>query len=771
VASSTRAFRTAACLAGIVLVAFCDWLVLDTDSAGLTHVVTDTAYVLGPGFACAACCWAARSRPVERSGWTWLAASCGMWAAAGVVWTFYEFVLHRLAPSPSWADVGFIGYSVPAVIGLTLLSGSTRGGARRRLWLDALVTSLSVFLIGYLLVLGPVIQSLSRDRWLLQFESLAYPVGDISLASVVLVQALRAGTGRRGPWLLLAGGFLCMVATDIVYVREAAVAAFQVGGLLDGGWVAAFLLVGLAALAPHALEEELGRSRVSLLQESLPFVPVAFAIVGFVMVGPPLNLREPSVWLGAALLLAVAWRYLVTVKEHLDLATSLESKVTERTAELEHQAFHDSLTGLHNRDAFLRELHRRLGMKPTTPTSVLFIDLDGFKAVNDGLGHTAGDELLRAVARRFARALRRGDLVARLGGDEFGIITMEVDPGALATLAKRMLDTLAGPLVLNERSFKIAASIGIATARSRTSAEDVLRDADLAMYEAKSVGGATFKQASGTTHTASLQRLELEGDLSTALTRGQLELHYQPIARLASGEFAGAEALLRWRHPRLGLLTPDRFLDIAEQTGAIIEIGDWVIQQACRELRRWQAVHSGQKPLGVAVNLSGRQLTPRLVVSVRVALRANGLDPGCLTLELTEGLIQADSSLVGETVQGLRELGVWLAIDDFGTGHSSMARLRAYAFDELKIDRSFVSDLGSGDATFVTAQIALAHALGMQVVAEGVETEAQLNALVEHGCQQAQGYLLSKPLPAEQVRKLFLGAARSDALTPLLALP
>jgi diguanylate cyclase (GGDEF)-like protein len=464
------------------------------------------------------------------------------------------------------------------------------------------------------------------------------------------------------------------------------------------------------------------------------------------------------------LLVAVAGRYLVTVKEHLDLASSLEDKVIQRTAELEHQAFHDSLTGLANRDAFLRELKLRLADPALSATSVLFIDLDGFKAVNDGLGHSAGDEMLRAVASRFTRALRRTDLVARLGGDEFGLITTEDEVAALAALADRVLKTLTDPFRLSGRSFKISASIGIASGGLGGSAEDVLRDADLAMYQAKSVGGGSFEIANGATHVASLERLQLEGDFLTALERGELELLYQPIVRLDSGEFAGAEALLRWRHPTHGLLTPDRFLDIAEQSGAIVDIGDWVLDQACRELRIWQAAHAGEKPLGVAVNLSGRQLTPRLVIAVRMALRAHQLDPGCLTLEVTEGLIQADTSVVAATIRGLRELGVWLAIDDFGTGHSSMARLRAYAFDELKIDKSFVSDLGTGDATFVTAQIALAHALGMQVVAEGVETQEQLDALLEHGCQQAQGYLLARPLPSQAIRQLFVGSAQSHVL-------
>ena len=284
-----------------------------------------------------------------------------------------------------------------------------------------------------------------------------------------------------------------------------------------------------------------------------------------------------------------------------------------------------------------------------------------------------------------------------------------------------------------------------------------MRNADLAMYSAKSHGKSRHEPFAPAMLAESVGRLELANELRRAVEQGELRLVYQPILRLDGDRFAGAEALLRWAHPLRGLLGPDAFLDMAEETGLIEPIGAWVLHEACHELRRWQDAHTGREALGVAVNLSGRQLGPELVDTVATALADNRLDPGCLTLEVTEGLITGEGSAARETLLALKRLGVWLAIDDFGTGHSSLGRLRDYAFDELKIDRSFVSDLDTGDPTLVAAQIAMAHGLGLGVVAEGVETRAQLDYLRAAGCEQVQGYLVARPLAATDARGLFAG--------------
>jgi EAL domain-containing protein (putative c-di-GMP-specific phosphodiesterase class I) len=304
----------------------------------------------------------------------------------------------------------------------------------------------------------------------------------------------------------------------------------------------------------------------------------------------------------------------------------------------------------------------------------------------------------------------------------------------------------------------LSASIGIAYSGSGTdTAEDLLRNADLAMYAAKANGKSRYKQFEPQMHVKSRNRLDLATQLGRAIEDEELRLVYQPILRLDGDRFAGAEALLRWQHPTRGLLGPLEFIELAEETGLIVPIGAWVLDQACRELTVWQKAHCGTAELGVAVNLSGRQFGPDLVATVAQALATHGIDPGTLTLEITEGLITGDGPGAQETLGALKKLGVWLAIDDFGTGHSSLGRLRDYDFDELKIDRRFVSDLDSGDTTLVTTQIALAHGLEMGIVAEGVETEAQLQFLRAAGCGQVQGFLIARPLPAAEVRPLLAG--------------
>jgi diguanylate cyclase (GGDEF)-like protein len=426
-------------------------------------------------------------------------------------------------------------------------------------------------------------------------------------------------------------------------------------------------------------------------------------------------------------------------------------------------ALHDPLTKLPNRSLFLDRLRLALSRagRLQSLVAVLFLDLDGFKSVNDSLGHTAGDQLLIEVAARLRQCLRPADTVARLGGDEFGILLEDVgrSDGEHA-VAERILKALRPPVVVEGKALVTHASIGIALGASAgEAAGDLLRQADLAMYAAKADGKDRHRTFNPAMHATALARLELEAELRHALDREKLVIHYQPVCELPTGRLIRTEALVRWHHPRRGLIPPAEFIPIAEERGLIVPLGQWVLRQACHQTRRWQQRHPSEPPLGVAVNLSTGQLQPGLVDTVAEALRESGLDPRCLTLEITESLMEAVGSLAYLTE--LKALGARLAIDDFGTGYSSLSRLRSFPIDEVKIDRSFVADIAPGHTggPLVAAVTAMAHALGLQLVAEGVETFEQLRFLLGRGCDAVQGYLVGRPVPASTLQQLLADPA------------
>jgi diguanylate cyclase (GGDEF)-like protein/PAS domain S-box-containing protein len=424
--------------------------------------------------------------------------------------------------------------------------------------------------------------------------------------------------------------------------------------------------------------------------------------------------------------------------------------------QLRHDALHDPLTGLGNRVLFRdRLVHAaaRASRNPQ-PLAVLMLDLDGFKDVNDTLGHAAGDRLLCEVARRLRQTVRPGDTVSRMGGDEFAILLERPEHGVPEAVAARILAGLRAPVEIEGRSIVPGGSVGVATAPSdRIDPDQLLRAADLAMYSAKIKGKGRFETFQDGMQKAALMRVELEGELRRAIRDGELILHYQPIVAIPSGRLTGAEALVRWNHPEKGLIPPSDFVPIAEQSDLVVDLGRTVLWQAARQLQQWQA-ELGERAaqFSVAVNVASRQLlSPWLVEEVRRVLDETRIDPSTLVLEITEGALMSDTTPIEETLQQLRALGVRLAIDDFGTGWSSLARLRAFPVDKLKIDRAFVREIGSVDqeVPLVEAIVAMAHSLGLQLVAEGVETLEQLACLDALGCEEVQGYLLSRPVPAE----------------------
>jgi diguanylate cyclase (GGDEF)-like protein len=460
----------------------------------------------------------------------------------------------------------------------------------------------------------------------------------------------------------------------------------------------------------------------------------------------------------------------------LETASELSTRLRDSTEELRRQAFHDSLTGLPNRKLFADRVQAALTGEhgfACAQSSVLMLDLDGFKAVNDSYGHSAGDELLRIIAKRLRHVVRSGDMIARLGGDEFAIFMEpgnddQLDSMVVADVADRALAALREPVNLPLPAgvtVQTAASIGIAACSDGATADDILRNADLAMYVAKSAGKDRYQLFEPTMHSTALARIELSAALRAAVANGGFLLHYQPIIETRTGQIAGVEALIRWLHPHRGLVPPDEFIPLAEAIGVIGELGRWVLHTACAQLRGWQDSGAAQRALTLAVNVSPLQLDPAFTSEVETALFNAGLPPDRLILEITETSLAGGSPQILACLKHLADDGVKLSVDDFGTGHSSLSRLHSFPIHELKIDKSFVAGLGTGHSNeaLVASIIALAHGMNLEVVAEGVENAEQYAILNHLGCERSQGYHLGRPVTPEVIEARLRGHPAHDS--------
>ncbi len=462
----------------------------------------------------------------------------------------------------------------------------------------------------------------------------------------------------------------------------------------------------------------------------------------------------------------------IDILDETEIAVSLQlemmrEKIENHTVELKNMAHYDSLTGLSNRHRILEEIHKSLrnSVGKSELFALLFIDLDNFKRINDSLGHGAGDELLVAVSKRLNSCVRNTDIVGRLGGDEFCIIVNHLKKeGDGASVASNVLNVLKLPIHIQRTEAIVSASIGIVVApKDGESIKDLLQNADLAMYRAKAQGRNKYQMFYPSMSEIAVERLSIENELRSAVFNQEFQLYYQAQISLETGEIIATEALLRWNHPQRGLIMPDKFIEVLEETGLIVPVGEWVVQTACETLVRWEKM--GLAPLMLSVNLSPRQFNdPNLCMMIEQSISSTGAPAERLELEITESMVMQDVESNNQLIQKLRSMGISFAIDDFGTGYSSLSYLKSLPVNTLKIDRAFIKDIpdDEADMEITAAIVAVAHNLKLKVIAEGIETQAQQDFLMQLGCDLGQGYLYSKPVTEEKFLALLAEGAVPD---------
>jgi diguanylate cyclase (GGDEF)-like protein len=670
---------------------------------------------------------------------TWLALGIGTlcWWPANT--TFHFWIARQdPIPFPSISD-GFWLASYPALyLAIVLAARRQLTGVAVGLWLDGLLGALALASLTAAVVLQVVLGGIGGS-FASVATNLAYPLADIVLLGLLGGIFVLSGwrPGRR--WRTVAAGMALLFAADSIYLVEVATGAYHPGSAVEALWPIALLLPALAAWQSTDQAPRLRADGDKLLALPSLFLLVAAGV----LVADhfrPLNLLALGL-AGATILVAIV-RMLLTLREVRALAESRQLAQT------------DDLTGLPNRRHFFASLDQRLAaaLRDGSDVTLLLIDLDRFKELNDTLGHHVGDRLLGEIGRRLGDGLPGVETVARLGGDEFAIILQDgTGPATAAEIARAIRAKLAAPMSLDEMTLHVDASVGIATYPEHAeSAVELLQRADIAMYEAKAKrSGQQVYAPERDGHTRA--RLALIGELRAGIERGEIRLHFQPKASLATGAIDGVEALVRWQHPTRGLLEPAVFLPLAEQTGLMRLLTLRVLDLALEQCHAW---HSADIELAVGVNLSAENLLDlELEADVRRLLARWSVDPRWLQLEITEDVLMADPRRARDVIERLRAAGVTIALDDFGTGYSSLVHVKQLALDELKIDRAFVTNLlhDRADAAIVTSTLALARSLGLRVVAEGVEDGATWSRLAALGCDLAQGFHLSRPLPAEQL--------------------
>ncbi|WP_345611128.1 putative bifunctional diguanylate cyclase/phosphodiesterase, partial [Pseudonocardia adelaidensis] len=745
--------------------------VLDGDARRLVANLGVLALLAAAGVLCFGA--ARRSAGRIRRGWGALAVACWSWAAGQAVWTLYEEVLAVPTPYPSVADAGFLGFPAAALVGLAFLAPTGSGLATPRRVLDALLVGCAVGLVAWVTVLDPVIGS-SGDL-AHAAAAIAYPVADAVLLSVTVLTLAQT---RDSPlrWGLLGAAVLAVAASDAAFAYQVAVGAYATGSIVEWGWRIAFCLLGLAGSlvqgGPPTEFHSAPAPRDSVRAGLLPYLPLAAAAVLVALEATGgVGLDGVEVACVAALVLLVLGRQYVTMRENQELTRAIR----QREVELHHLAFHDPLTSLANRALFLDRLEHALDRAERTrqPVSVAFVDLDGFKAVNDTLGHAAGDALLVAVAGRLRGALRSADTLARLGGDEFAVLVEQGDDATAA--ARRLLATLRDPFHVHGRSVAVSASIGVATVEpgqdtgtdAATRAATLVHRADVAMYAVKASGkgdvaahtAALDGDPTGRNGRHSVRRVRppLPEAFADALHRGDVQAIYQPVVDPVSGRISAMEVLARWTHEGEAV-PPSTFIPACAAAGLSGQLTALMLEQGCAQLGLWNAGLAHRR-LRIAVNVDptefGDSGLPDRVAGV---LRRYGISPGQLALEMTETAVNNRPANAVDVMHRLRELGVRIALDDFGTGYSTLSRLARTPVDTVKIDRSFVAHIDHDEQQrwFLRGLLELSRHLGLRTVAEGVERAGQLHELRRQGCDLVQGHFVARPATGAQLTPAVL---------------
>ena len=595
---------------------------------------------------------------------------------------------------------------------------------------------------------------------LVNIVSLAQPVADVVMLTLIATVVARVGSRTRPVGLLFATAILGIGSADVELTHQVGVGVTTSGSVFANGWIAGLLCLGVASLyilcfrrQPEPRVIHATTTRTGLW---VPIVPVALtSALAVVLASGQDPVSDVLLWFMLALVGLTLARMYLALDMNLGLGRALA-----------HQASHDSLTGLPNRTLMRRRLDRELGAldSPGQAVTLMMLDLDGFKEVNDTYGHDTGDQVLIRVAQRIVNSVREVDVVARLGGDEFAVLLAACPADHVAVLARRVLAALELPLKLRTTTVAVATSIGVATGQVGETADDLLRNADLAMYSAKAAGGNGFAAYKPYMHAAIAERVRVENGLRTAWLTDDLLVHYQPIVNLANGRMVSVEALARWKHPDGDFIPPDIFIPIAEQTGLIIPIGSRVLNEACKQLARWQRDYGAAADITMSVNLSPRQLySDDLVAIVEEALRAAAIQPRYLILEVTETAVMDDMDSAIRILSRLRALGVSLAIDDFGVGASSLARLRRLPVAVVKIDKSLVDHVPDGHvaSSLLDAVVGMVRALQLKTIIEGVERGDQAKHLRESGYDFAQGFYYARPMDAAGIER-SLSCARAE---------